>query len=390
MVVHTPRSYFYPDQLRRLLYQHIENESIGYPTVHNITKPYWYSIVRPNRFRFVYELWSANYLPLNFYISMRHIYKGPSPGFYARAKAELMNTGRHPMFSLVDGWSPLRRFGMDRDTRAPLHTPLPVHTLDRMARLVWEKLPFHSVYSRSHAFTLIMTALEGRLTLEKLVERAANGTLPKKWKPVTFAFQEVELASDRLLDRKTLLVPSQRAKARFWNPIDICFCVPLYSRFCGTFASVTDNKVDFFEDLPAYFVAKEGKRWKLFLSDARKTDIEPVAQDNGNPEDCQTKIIDAINRHLVTALLNSTGEQSLLLNLAREKFYKVTLVPLSASDCVQCYEDMLACYLNQLQKVFDKPENYTDKEGDKVKTELEVMVYQVMREAFERFFPGRQ
>lgn len=235
-----------------------------------------------------------------------------------------------------------------------------------------------------------MTALEGRLTLEKLVERAANGTLPKKWKPVTFAFQEVELASDRLLDRKTLLVPSQRAKARFWNPIDICFCVPLYSRFCGTFASVTDNKVDFFEDLPAYFVAKEGKRWKLFLSDARKTDIEPVAQDNGNPEDCQTKIIDAINRHLVTALLNSTGEQSLLLNLAREKFYKVTLVPLSASDCVQCYEDMLACYLNQLQKVFDKPENYTDKEGDKVKTELEVMVYQVMREAFARFFPGRQ
>ena len=166
--------------------------------------------------------------------------------------------------------------------------------------------------------------------------------------------------------------------------------MPLYSRFCGTFASVTDNKVDFFEDLPAYFVAKEGKRWKLFLSDARKTDIEPVAQDNGNPEDCQTKIIDAINRHLVTALLNSTGEQSLLLNLAREKFYKVTLVPLSASDCVQCYKDMLACYLNQLQKVFDKPENYTDKEGDKVKTELEVMVYQVMREAFELFFPGRQ
>lgn len=81
MVVHTPRSYFYPDQLRRLLYQHIENESIGYPTVNNITKPYWYSIVRPNRFRFVYELWSANYLPLNFYISMRHIYKDPRPVF---------------------------------------------------------------------------------------------------------------------------------------------------------------------------------------------------------------------------------------------------------------------------------------------------------------------
>ena len=318
---------------------------------------------------------------------MRHIYKGPSPGFYARAKAELMRTGKHPMFSFVDGWAPLRRFGLDRDTRAPLQMPLSVHTVDRMAKSVWKKLPFHSVYSRPHAFSLIMTALEGRLTLEKLVERAKSGTLPKKWKPVTFAFQSVELATDRLLDRRTLLEPSSRAKSRFYQPENIRFCVPLYTKLCGTFASVSDNNIDFFEDLPAYFVAQEGAGWELFLSDARKTEVETVAQGKGKPEDRQTKIIEAISNHLITALLNATEEQSLLLNLAREKFYKVTLVPLSAADCVQCYEDMLDCYLRQLQKVFDKPEKYTDKEGDEVKTELEVMVYRVMQEAFDEFFP---
>lgn len=125
----------------------------------------------------------------------------------------------------------------------------------------------------------------------------------------------------------------------------------------------------------------------MFLSDARKTEVETVAQGKGKPEDRQTKIIEAISNHLITALLNATEEQSLLLNLAREKFYKVTLVPLSAADCVQCYEDMLDCYLRQLQKVFDKPEKYTDKEGDEVKTELEVMVYRVMHEAFDELFP---
>lgn len=119
MYVHTPRSYFYPDQLRKFLSRHASDVPIGQVTAADLGKPYLYSIVRPNRFRFVYELWSASYLPLNFYISMRHIYKGPSPGFYARAKAELMRTGKHPMFSFVDGWAPLRRFGLDRDTRAP-------------------------------------------------------------------------------------------------------------------------------------------------------------------------------------------------------------------------------------------------------------------------------
>lgn len=76
MYVHTPRSYFYPDQLRKFLSRHASDVPIGQVTAADLGKPYLYSIVRPNRFRFVYELWSASYLPLNFYISMRTFTRG--------------------------------------------------------------------------------------------------------------------------------------------------------------------------------------------------------------------------------------------------------------------------------------------------------------------------
>ncbi len=75
------------------------------------------------------------------------------------------------------------------------------------------------------------------------------------------------------------------------------------------------------------------------------------------------------------------------MELVHRHFFKITLLPLSASDSVKCYEDLLARYLRQLQKVFDRPEKFMDKEGDEVKTELEFKVYEIMREAFEVFFP---
>ncbi len=381
------RPYFYPEQIRQYLRLYAENLPTGQPAAYDVGHSSRYSIVRPRRFRFSYELWSGDGLPLNFNITMRHVFTGPSPSFYARARTELMRNSEHPMFEFIDGWDPLRRFGLQRDKRAPLQMPLPVHTVDSMAKFVWQKLPFHSVYSRRHAFSLIMTALEGRLTLEKLVERAKNGTLPKKWRPVTFELRKVDLAIDRLLDRERLSVPSARAKSRFQQAQNIRFCVPIYTKFCGTFVSVAHGRAELIEDLPAYFVAQKGKSWQVLFSDAREPKSEPVATGKGNPEECQARIIEVINQHLISALLNATDEPSLMLKISREHFYKVNLVPLQPSDCVKCYTDMLAYYTQKLHKVFASPEQYTDKEGDEVKTELEVMVYRVMQEAIDEFFP---
>lgn len=198
MIEHKKRVIFYPMQLRDFVRDHGAELPIGIPVAYDTIKPERYCIVRPNRFRFYHELCGANGLPLNFFISMRHIFTGASPVFYASARAELMRMGEHPMFTLVDNWDPLQRFGLRRNNRPQLQMPLHVRTIARMAEFVWEKLPFHSVYSRRHAFSLVMTVLEGRLTLETLVERARNGSLPKKWKPMTFSFQNAELATDRL------------------------------------------------------------------------------------------------------------------------------------------------------------------------------------------------
>ena len=75
------------------------------------------------------------------------------------------------------------------------------------------------------------------------------------------------------------------------------------------------------------------------------------------------------------------------MNLAHERFFKINLVPMTPTDRVKCYEDVLEHYMKKLHKVFVTPEKYTDKEGDEVKTELGVMVYRVMHEAFDEFFP---
>ena len=318
MIEHKKRVIFYPMQLRDFVRDHGAELPIGIPVAYDTIKPERYCIVRPNRFRFYHELCGANGLPLNFFISMRHIFTGASPVFYASARAELMRMGEHPMFTLVDNWDPLQRFGLRRNNRPQLQMPLHVRTIARMAEFVWEKLPFHSVYSRRHAFSLVMTVLEGRLTLETLVERARNGSLPKKWKPMTFSFQNAELATDRLLNRTSLLVPSPRAKSRFLQNDDIQFCVPLYSKFCGSFACVASENTDLFEDLPAYFVVQTGKGWQLLLSDSRAPKPEAVAQGKGLAAKCQTKILAAITQHLISALLNETGQPSLLMNLAHE------------------------------------------------------------------------
>ena len=388
MIEHKKRVIFYPMQLRDFVRDHGAELPIGIPVAYDTIKPERYCIVRPNRFRFYHELCGANGLPLNFFISMRHIFTGASPVFYASARAELMRMGEHPMFTLVDNWDPLQRFGLRRNNRPQLQMPLHVRTIARMAEFVWEKLPFHSVYSRRHAFSLVMTVLEGRLTLETLVERARNGSLPKKWKPMTFSFQNAELATDRHLNRTSLLVPSPRAKSRFLQNDDIQFCVPLYSKFCGSFACVASENTDLFEDLPAYFVVQTGKGWQLLLSDSRAPKPEAVAQGKGLAAKCQTKILAAITQHLISALLNETGQPSLLMNLAHERFFKINLVPMTPTDRVKCYEDVLDHYMKKLHKVFVTPEKYTDKDGDDVKTELEIKVYRVIKEAFETFFPA--
>lgn len=366
MIGHKERTFFYPLQLRDFVREHGAALPIGVPIALDALRQERYCIVRPNRFRFYHELCGANGLPLNFFISMRHIFTGASPVFYASARAELMRMGEHPMFTLVDNWDPLQRFGLRRNNRPQLQMPLHVRTIARMAEFVWEKLPFHSVYSRRHAFSLVMTVLEGRLTLATLVERARNGSLPKKWEPMTFSFQNAELATDRLLNRTSPLVPSPRAKSRFLQNDDIQFCVPLYSKFCGSFACVASENTDLFEDLPAYFVVQTGKGWQLLLSDSRAPKPEAVAQGKGLAAKCQTKILAAITQHLISALLNETGQPSLLMNLAHVRFFKINLVPMTPTDRVKCYEDVFDHYMKKLHKVFVTPEKYTDKNGDDV------------------------
>ena len=76
------------------------------------------------------------------------------------------------------------------------------------------------------------------------------------------------------------------------------------------------------------------------------------------------------------------------MNLAHERFFKINLVPMTPTDRVKCYEDVLEHYMKKLHKVFVTPEKYTDKDGDDVKTELEIKVYRVIKEAFETFFPA--
>ena len=59
MYVHTPRPYFYPDQLRKFLSRHASDVPIGQVTAADLGKPYLYSIVLPNPYRIVYDIWSA-------------------------------------------------------------------------------------------------------------------------------------------------------------------------------------------------------------------------------------------------------------------------------------------------------------------------------------------
>ena len=118
MIEHKKRVIFYPMQLRDFVRDHGAELPIGIPVAYDTIKPERYCIVRPNRFRFYHELCGANGLPLNFFISMRHIFTGASPVFYASARAELMRMGEHPMFTLVDNWDPLQRFGLRRTVRS--------------------------------------------------------------------------------------------------------------------------------------------------------------------------------------------------------------------------------------------------------------------------------
>lgn len=387
MYEHQIRSSFYPDQICRYLRQHARNFPVGTLVTYADVRPEQYFIVRPQRFRCYWDLWSSSGVPLNFHITMRHVFTGTSPNLYARSKAELMCRGKHPMFTLVDEWYPWRRYGLGKNCRPLIYLPLPLGTVDRMAEFVWEKLPFHSSYSRQHAFSLIMTALEGRLMLEKIVEQTRSGMIPKKWVPFTFRLQTAELATDRLVSRDALLVPSPRAKSRFDPSDNIRFCVPILSKFCGTFVNVDEYPAQIIEDLPAYFVSQKSASWRLLYSDTRMFEAQVIARGRGDAEKQQEKILDTVKQHLVSSLLNETEGTNFLMELVHRHFFKITLLPLSASDSVKCYEDMLARYLRQLQKVFDRPEKFMDKEGDEVKTELEFKVYEIMREAFEVFFP---
>lgn len=146
MIEHKKRVIFYPMQLRDFVRDHGAELPIGIPVAYDTIKPERYCIVRPNRFRFYHELCGANGLPLNFFISMRHIFTGASPVFYASARAELMRMGEHPMFTLVDNWDPLQRFGLRRNNRPQLQMPLHVRTIARMAE--WDEGPFSGLVNK--------------------------------------------------------------------------------------------------------------------------------------------------------------------------------------------------------------------------------------------------
>lgn len=118
MIEHKKRVIFYPMQLRDFVRDHGAELPIGISVAYDTIKPERYCIVRPNRFRFYHELCGANGLPLNFFISMRHIFTGASPVFYASARAELMRMGEHPMFTLfLSSCQNQRRIPIDHRTR---------------------------------------------------------------------------------------------------------------------------------------------------------------------------------------------------------------------------------------------------------------------------------
>ena len=73
MIGHKERTFFYPLQLRDFVREHGAALPIGVPIALDALRQERYCIVRPNRFRFYHELCGANGLPLNFFISMRHI-----------------------------------------------------------------------------------------------------------------------------------------------------------------------------------------------------------------------------------------------------------------------------------------------------------------------------
>ena len=126
MYEHQIRSSFYPNQICRYLRQHARNFPVGTLVTYADVRPDQYFIVRPQRFRCYWDLWSSSGVPLNFHITMRHVFTGTSPNLYARSKAELMCRGKHPMFTLVDEWYPWRRYGLGKNCRPPIYLPLPL------------------------------------------------------------------------------------------------------------------------------------------------------------------------------------------------------------------------------------------------------------------------
>lgn len=314
-------------------------------------------VLHHKRFEFFCDACDANGNDWPIGFRLTHVYLGNDPADYAKARLVMLKTGNHPLFLAIGNWT--GKLGNLTDVQFERYqmVRLPYRRLDTLTSIVWNGLTHRGIkgFERRFAFSLIMCVAECRLLLVWAIKNAEKGMLSKKWIPCRIILTDMPFDTDKTLGRTSLLKPSTHTLARFTDPADIKYCVPLYPKLTGRFLSIANHCIEFITDLPSYFVVEGGRGWKLYLSDAREYYAQYVGWGRGAPEKSQEQIMDRVAVHITNAVLCENKHPSLLSQICRQRFCSVRFQRMNQTEQIAFFKTLLNLFDKKVQGVFNDP-----------------------------------
>ena len=230
--------------------------------------------------------------------------------------------------------------GVDRKVQ------LDAHLLRKAASTAWKACGGLSLEYKTRAFHWIMSAVEIRELLCWCIEKAKNGTLPKRLRTHRVSLKETKVDLERLCSRVDVMPIPESMHMCFSCSDNLKFThlIPLYDKFMGSIGSVDKYgyKRCIGYNTPAFFIASTAGSskpgWSLyFYSNASCECLTFVKHGKGSIQDNTKRIIEAA-RQFVTERLLGEHDDAASRQFTETKLYVANVEAASLKDNARAYE----------------------------------------------------
>lgn len=246
-----------------------------------------------------------------------------------------------PIFSGITGKF---AYGRTSQCRSLVGVKLSKHTLKRIAWFVWDRCKqIEETTERGRVFANVMTFVESRELVLWMIKRLAEGTLPRRYTPYQYVFEDVHKVCDRI----NLIKADAKLRACFeCKDADVAYIAPLFEKLSGNICLRAGlSRCRMAEITSAFVVVRQVSEsgsvgWSVYLANSVLKETTFYFGGRGEPEEKLEYIRERLASLLVSLALGEGEDLDLRCALGNE-FRKLRTQRMSKDEAIEMYRGVL-------------------------------------------------